>query len=259
MKGKWLLVSLFLIAAYIEVKGQKVVRCDLTIRDTTVNFTGKSRRAIAVNGQIPMPTLTFTEGDTAEIYVHNELNEETSLHWHGLFLPNRYDGVPNLTQMPIKPGTTHLYKFPIIQHGTHWYHSHTGMQEQIGMYGSFIMNKKAEFDIPTLPVVLSEWTDYNPDNVHRMLHNASDWFAIKKNATQSYAEAIREQHTQRWATGELMSPQEEDKQSAWAQILLELEDLRFDHIAKFYGIALPPNPNQESEENDEPQTEAGDD
>ena len=128
-----------------------------------------------------MPTLTFTEGDTAEIYVHNELKETTSLHWHGLFLPNKEDGVPNLTQMPIKPGTTHLYKFPIIQHGTHWYHSHSGLQEQIGMYGSFVMNKREEFDIPTVPVVLSEWTDYNPENVHRMLHNASDWFALKKN------------------------------------------------------------------------------
>ena len=181
---------------------QKTVRYDLYIRDTIVNFTGKERRAIAVNGQIPMPTLTFTEGDTAEIYVHNELNEKTSLHWHGLFLPNKEDGVPYLTQMPIKPHTTHLYKFPIIQHGTHWYHSHSGLQEQIGMYGSFIMNKregdkkfrKGIDDLPTIPMVLSEWTNYNPKNVHRMLHNATDWFAIKKGTTQSYVEAIKHKH-----------------------------------------------------------------
>ena len=178
----------------------QTVRYDLYIRDTTVDFSGKTRRAIAVNGQIPMPTLTFTEGDTAEIYVHNELNESTSLHWHGLFLPNKEDGVPNLTQMPIKPGTTHLYKFPIIQHGTHWYHSHSGLQEQIGMYGSFIMNKRGgdpSFrpgidDLPSIPLVLSEWTDYKPENVHRMLHNATDWFAIKKGTTQSYGEAIQQ-------------------------------------------------------------------
>jgi FtsP/CotA-like multicopper oxidase with cupredoxin domain len=150
----------------------RTVRYDLYIRDTIVNFSGKSKRAIAVNGQIPMPTLTFTEGDTAEIYVHNELNEETSLHWHGLMLPNQYDGVPNLTQMPIKAHRTHLYKFPIIQHGTHWYHSHTGLQEQIGMYGMFIMNKRKEWDIPTLPVMLSEWTDMKPEEVHRSLHSA---------------------------------------------------------------------------------------
>ena len=172
----------------------RTVRYDLYITDTIVNFTGKSKPAIAVNGSIPMPTLTFTEGDTAAIYVHNMLNEETSLHWHGLFLPNQYDGVPNLTQMPIKAGATHLYKFPIIQNGTHWYHSHTGLQEQIGMYGAFIMNKRKEWDIPTLPIVLSEWTDMKPGEVHRSLHNATDWFAIKKGTTQSFSEAIKSGH-----------------------------------------------------------------
>ena len=180
----------------------KTVRYDLYVKDTLVNFSGKEKRAIAVNGQIPMPTLTFTEGDIAEIYVHNELNEETSLHWHGLFLPNKEDGVPNLTQMPIKPHTTHLYKFPIIQHGTHWYHSHSGLQEQIGMYGSFIMNKIDEPTIPTVPIVLSEWTDYNPNNVHRMLHNATDWFAIKKGTTQSYGEAIKQGYFKTKVTNE---------------------------------------------------------
>lgn len=197
MKIKTLFISIFL-SAFVFVHAQQVIHYDLFIRDTIVNFTGKHKRAIAVNGQIPMPTLTFTEGDTAEILVHNELNEETSLHWHGIFLPNQYDGVPNLTQMPIKPHTTHLYRFPIIQHGTHWYHSHTGLQEQIGMYGSMILNKKSNDptfrkgidDLPTLPVTLSEWTDMNPKEVHRSLHNATDWFAIKKGTTQSYGEAV---------------------------------------------------------------------
>ncbi len=180
----------------------KTVRYDLYVRDTLVTIGNKPTRAIAVNGQIPMPTLTFTEGDTAEIYVHNELKESTSLHWHGLFLPNKEDGVPYLTQMPIEPGTTHKYTFPIIQHGTHWYHSHSGLQEQIGMYGSMILNKRVEDetfrkgidDLPTVPVILSEWTDVNPNNVHRMLHNATDWFAIQKGTTQSYAEAIKQGH-----------------------------------------------------------------
>lgn len=185
-----------------SVIGQNVVRYDLYVKDTIVNFTGKEKRAIAVNGQIPMPTLVFTEGDTAEIHVHNQLKESTSLHWHGLFLPNKEDGVPNLTQMPIEPNTTHIYRFPIIQNGTHWYHSHSGLQEQIGMYGNFVMLKRRKDptyrkgidDLPTIPIVLSEWTDYNPENVHRMLHNATDWFAIKKNATQSYAEAVKAEH-----------------------------------------------------------------
>ena len=199
MKFRLLILVLFIV---LRANAQKVVRYDLYVRDTIVNFTGKPKRAIAVNGQIPMPTLTFTEGDTAKIYVHNELNEDTSLHWHGLMLPNKYDGVPNLTQMPIKPKTTHLYTFPIIQNGTHWYHSHTGLQEQIGMYGNFVMLKKPNDktfrkgidDLPTVPIIFSEWTDIKPDNVHRMLHNASDWFAIKKGTTQSYFEAIQQGH-----------------------------------------------------------------
>jgi len=180
----------------------RTVHYDLYIADTMVNFSGKTKRAIAVNGQIPMPTLTFTEGDTAEIFVHNELDEETSLHWHGLFLPNQYDGVPNLTQMPIKPHTTHVYKFPIIQSGTHWYHSHTELQEQIGMYGMFIMNKRKEWNIPTIPLILSEWIDMKPKEVHRSLHAATDWFAVQKGSTQSYTEAIKQGHLKTKLTNE---------------------------------------------------------
>jgi FtsP/CotA-like multicopper oxidase with cupredoxin domain len=199
---KYLLYSLLSILFIGNLQAQKVVRYDLHVRDSIVNFSGKDKRAIAVNGQIPMPTLTFTEGDIAEIHVYNELKESTSLHWHGLYLPNKEDGVPYLTQMPIEPGTEHVYRFPIIQSGTHWYHSHSGLQEQIGMYGSLILKKKLDDptfrkgidDIPQVSIILSEWTDYKPENVHRMLHNASDWFAIKKGTTQSYAEAIREGH-----------------------------------------------------------------
>ena len=192
----------FLLFSTNQIFAQKVVHYDLFVKDTLVNFSGKEKRAIAINGQIPMPTLTFTEGDTAEIVVQNLLKEGTSLHWHGLFLPNQYDGVPYLTQMPIKPGEIFTYRFPIKQSGTHWYHSHSGLQEQIGMYGSLILLKKEDDptfrkgidDLPQVPVILSEWTDLNPDNVHRMLHNASDWFAIQKGTTQSYSEAIKAGH-----------------------------------------------------------------
>ncbi|QQT31620.1 MULTISPECIES: multicopper oxidase family protein [Sphingobacterium] len=195
-----ILTVVLLLMTQLTVLAQKVVRHDLYVRDTIVNYAGKSKRAIAVNGQIPMPTLTFTEGDTAEIVVHNELKESTSLHWHGIFLPNKEDGVPHLTQEPIQPNSTYTYRFPIIQHGTHWYHSHSGLQEQIGMYGSLILNKRVDDktfrkgidDLPTIPVILSEWTNYNPNNIQRMLHTANDWAAIKKGATQSYVEAIKE-------------------------------------------------------------------
>lgn len=207
---KKLLPIVLMLLATTTIFAQKVVRYDLYVKDTIVNFTGKEKRAIAVNGQIPMPTLTFTEGDTAEIHVHNRLRESTSLHWHGLYLPNKEDGVPYLTQMPIEPNTTHVYRFPIIQNGTHWYHSHSGLQEQIGMYGSMVLLKRADDptfrkgidDLPSVPIILSEWTDYNPDNVHRMLHNANDWFAIKKNAVQSYAEAKKAGHFKTKLTNE---------------------------------------------------------
>ncbi len=193
-----------------NLHAQKRVEYNLFVRDTIVNFSGKEKRAISVNGQIPMPTLEFTEGDTAVIRVHNELKESTSLHWHGLWLPNREDGVPLLTQMPIEPGTTYTYSFPIIQNGTHWYHSHSGYQEQIGMYGSMILKKrendptfrKGIDDLPTVSVMLSEWTDLKPENVQRMLHNANDWFGIKKGSTQSYAEAIRAGHFKTKLTNE---------------------------------------------------------
>ncbi|MCW3089391.1 MAG: copper oxidase [Ferruginibacter sp.] len=212
------------------------VRYDLYIADTLVTFGKKSKRAIAVNGQIPMPTLTFTEGDTAEIYVHNNLNEATSLHWHGLFLPNQMDGVPYLTQMPIKPHTTYLYKFPIVQHGTHWYHSHSKLQEQIGMYGSFIMNKRKEWDIPTLPVIISEWIDMKPEEVHRSLRAATDWFAVQKGATQSYMEAIRSGHFKTKVTNE------------WKRMnAMDLTDVYYDNF-------LLNGKNQ----NEQPQFKAGD-
>jgi len=224
---KKLLSIVILLLTTSSLFAQKVVRYDLYVRDTIVNYADKEKRAIAVNGQIPMPTLTFTEGDTAEIVVHNELKESTSLHWHGIFFPNKEDGVPWLTQKPIEPGTTYTYRFPIIQHGTHWYHSHSGLQEQIGMYGSFIMNKRSDDekfrkgidDLPTVPLIISEWTNLNPNNVNRMLHNANDWAAIKKNATQSYVEAIKEGHFKTKLTNE------------WKRMLaMDVSDVYYDKI-----------------------------
>jgi CopA family copper-resistance protein len=167
------------------------VRYDLYVKDTIVNYSGKPKRAIAVNGGLPAPTLYFTEGDTAAIYVHNTLTEETIIHWHGVILPNQYDGVPFLTTQPIQSGKTHLFKFPVVQHGTHFYHTHSGLQQQIGLYGALVFYKRNERPAKEYTMVLSDWTDMNPKEVDRSLHNATDWFAIQKGTTQSYAEAIR--------------------------------------------------------------------
>jgi CopA family copper-resistance protein len=176
--------------------GGKTVRYDLYVKDTIVNFTGKNRRAIAVNGKLQAPTLYFTEGDTAEIYLHNMLKENTGFHWHGVILPNEHDGVPYLTTKPVKPGETHLYKFKISQNGTYWYHSHESLQEQIGMNGILVFNKregepKVNYT-KEIPVLLGDWSDEDPMQIARRLHMANtDWYAIKKNAVQSYWEAIK--------------------------------------------------------------------
>src|SRR5215213_925803 len=201
------------IQSKVYVLPGKTVRYDLYVKDTIVNFTGKSKHAIAINGSIPAPALTFTEGDTAEIYLHNMLDEETSLHWHGVILPNQADGVPFLTTAKIGPGETHLYKFKVVQNGTYWYHSHSALQEQAGMYGALIFRTREEaiqgmamndsaMSMPArnklfdkeYTVVLSEWADENPMQMQRRLRTANDWFSIKKGSTQSYAEAIKEGH-----------------------------------------------------------------
>ncbi|WP_243770759.1 MULTISPECIES: multicopper oxidase domain-containing protein [Mucilaginibacter] len=166
----------------------------LYINDTTVNYTGKQQPAMAINGSIPAPELEFTEGDTAEIYVHNEMMMETSIHWHGLILPNRYDGVSYLTTTPIKAGETHLFKFPLVQHGTYWYHSHTMTQEQSGLYGAFTIHEKQPSPVKEYTLLLSDWTDENPEQVQRRLHNATDWYAIRKGSTQNYLQAIQTGH-----------------------------------------------------------------
>jgi CopA family copper-resistance protein len=175
----------------------KMVRYDLYVSDTTVNFTGKNAHAMAINGQIPAPVLEFTEGDTAAIYVHNLLATPTSMHWHGLLVPNQYDGVMYLTTAPIMPNTTHLFTFPIIQNGTTWYHSHD-LMEQIGLYGAIVIHKKenditirAADKLPSIVAVLSEWTNENPVQINRSLHNATDWYSIKKSSTQDYGAALK--------------------------------------------------------------------
>ncbi len=187
------ILSILIISFVILAQAQQLISYDLFVTDTIVNYTGKERKAIAVNGQIPMPTLYFTEGDTAEIHVHNKMHHhETSIHWHGLLLPNEQDGVPYLTTAPIKSHSTHVYKFVIRQSGTYWYHSHTMLQEQVGMYGAIVIHERKKKPKHEEVVLLSDWSDENPHQIERSLHYATDWYMIKKNAVQSYGEAIRD-------------------------------------------------------------------
>jgi hypothetical protein len=154
----------------------------ITLREATVNKAGKDVVGMTVNGTIPGPTLEFTEGEYAIIYVKNEMSVETSVHWHGLLLPNFYDGVPYLNTPPIEPGHTQKYEFPIKQSGTYWYHSHTMLQEQSGVYGSIVIQPKEkvlDYD-KELVLVLSDWTNEKPMNVLRNLKRGNEWYSIKK-------------------------------------------------------------------------------
>ncbi len=185
---------------YRQVGHRAVYHIYLT--DTAVNYTGRQRPAMAINGAIPAPVLEFTEGDTAEIYVHNEMMMETSIHWHGIILPNRYDGVSYLTTTPIMEGEVHKFEFPLVQNGTYWYHSHTMTQEQSGLYGAFIIHPKKPRQEKEYILLLSDWTDENPDEVERSLHTATDWYAIKKGSTQDYLAAIKTGHLKTKLTNE---------------------------------------------------------
>lgn len=115
---------------------------DLAIESRTLDIASSPVRGLTVNGGIPGPTLRFTEGDTARIRVRNALEEETSIHWHGLLVPPGMDGVPLISFPQIAPGATFTYEFPIRQRGTYWYHSHTTVQEQIGVYGALVIEPR---------------------------------------------------------------------------------------------------------------------
>jgi CopA family copper-resistance protein len=169
------------------------VEYELTIAQQEVDITGKPARGMTINGTIPGPTLRFQEGDVARIHVHNQMSVETSIHWHGLLVPPDMDGVPYVSFPPIEPGTTFTYEFPIRQSGTYWYHSHTSLQEQSGVYGSIVI-EPSQKRLPTdrdYVVLFSDWTDENPHEVLRTLKRGSEWYALEKGSGQSILGAAR--------------------------------------------------------------------
>ncbi|MEI6872943.1 MAG: multicopper oxidase domain-containing protein, partial [Verrucomicrobiota bacterium] len=167
----------------------RVVEVDLEVAEQILAPAGKPVRVLTINGGFPGPTLRFNEGDIARIRVHNRLvREETSLHWHGLLLPNDQDGVPHLTTPPVAPGATFTYEFPLRQSGTYWYHSHTGMQEQRGVLGSIVVLPRKLDSVQTdrdQVLLFSDWTNESPEEVLRTLKRGSNWYSIKKGAPQS--------------------------------------------------------------------------
>ena len=190
----WALAPLITVTMCTPIARAERREYDLVIAQQTVNITGKDRPAMTINGGIPGPTLRFIEGDHAVIRVQNTMNVETSIHWHGLLLPNEMDGVPYITYPPIGPGKTFEYEFDIRQSGTYWYHSHTSLQEQQGVYGSFVIEpgKKGNFDaVRDQVVMLSDWTEENPHTVLHTLKRGGEWYPIRKNSAQSILGAIR--------------------------------------------------------------------
>ena len=190
---RYIVVVLFFCQFFSVPAEAEIVEYNLTIEQQTMNITGSPVMAMTVNGSIPGPTLRFEEGDIARIRVHNKMKIETSVHWHGLLVPPAMDGVPLVSFPPIEPGTTFTYEFPIRQNGTYWYHSHTGLQEQKGVYGAIVIAPHQ--NTPTADksqvIVLSDWIDESTHEVLRTLKRGSEWYAIEKGSAQSILGAIR--------------------------------------------------------------------
>jgi len=152
---------------------------DLTIAETAVNFTGSPRMATTINGSIPAPTLRWRAGDTVTLRVTNRLAEDSSIHWHGILLPYQMDGVPGISFNGIPLGETFTYRFKVRQTGTYWYHSHSGLQEQTGMYGAIVIDPPGTDPIRVdrdYVVMLSDWTDEDPMRVFAKLKMQSDYY-----------------------------------------------------------------------------------
>ena len=152
---------------------------DLVVGATPVNFTGKPSIAYTVNGRLPGPILRWREGTTVTLRVTNRLPVQTSIHWHGIIVPFHMDGVPGISFPGIAPGQTFVYRFPVRQSGTYWYHSHSLLQEQNGPLGALVIEPAAPDRIRSdrdYVVMLNDWTDLDPERIFRILKKHSDYF-----------------------------------------------------------------------------------
>lgn len=175
----WLLILAIFYLTNVAAANHTV---NLVVAYKNVNFAGKIKQAIAVNNQIPAPTLHFKEGDHVTINVFNHLQRGTAIHWHGVLVPWQMDGVEGVTQKAIPPGGFFQYRFTLHQSGTYWYHAHAAVQEQQGLYGAFLI------DPPQPPnyhytkdfvIVLSDWSNTHPDDIVAQLKKDGDYFAPK--------------------------------------------------------------------------------
>jgi CopA family copper-resistance protein len=167
---------------------------DLKIGETPMNFTGTPKIAFTVNGSVPAPTLRWKEGDTVTLRVANTLDEDASIHWHGILLPANMDGVPGLSFHGIRPGETYVYRFTVKQGGTYWYHSHSGFQEQRGLYGPLIIDpmkpEPFRYDREHI-VMLTDWTDESPHRVFAKLKKRSDYYNLHQRTIGDFLRDVR--------------------------------------------------------------------
>ncbi|WP_439889157.1 copper resistance system multicopper oxidase [Pseudomonas sp. MBLB4123] len=168
---------------------------ELFIGETPVNITGKARTAMTINGGLPGPILRWREGDTVTLRVRNRLSEDTSIHWHGIILPANMDGVPGLSFHGIAPNGMYEYKFKVQQNGTYWYHSHSGLQEQAGVYGPIIIDAKEpepfQYDRDYV-VMLTDWTDEDPNRLMAKLKKQSDYYNFNKRTVGDFIDDVSE-------------------------------------------------------------------
>jgi CopA family copper-resistance protein len=188
---------------------------ELTVDRLPVNFTGKKRSAVAINGSMPGPTLRWREGEVVTVAVTNHLKTPTSIHWHGVRLPAEMDGVPGLSFAGIAPGERFVYRIPVVQNGTYWYHSHSGGQEQQGMTGALIIEPKEKDPIAfdrEYVVMLTDWTDTDPMAVLSNLKQESDYYNYRQRTAGTFfsdvkKNGLRSTLSERWMWGRMnMSP-----------------------------------------------------
>lgn len=161
----------------------------LNVGHTPVHVLGKPQMAPTVNCSMPAPTLRWREGDEVSLHVHNTMDEETSIHWHGLRCPADMDGVPGLSFGGIAPGQTFTYRFLLRQSGTYWYHSHSNMQEAKGLYGAIVIDPKEgetrSYDRDYV-IVLSDWSDVEPSDIIKNLKFQSDYYTFRQRTAASF-------------------------------------------------------------------------
>jgi CopA family copper-resistance protein len=156
---------------------------DLAIGRAAAKIAGIDTVVTGINGTVPGPLLRFVEGQEALLRVTNNLTEDSSIHWHGLLLPFQMDGVPGVSFPGIKPGETFDYRFPIRQTGTYWYHSHSGLQEQSGVYGPIIIDPAGSEPHPydrEFVIVLGDWTFADPHHILDLLRKNPAYFNYQR-------------------------------------------------------------------------------